>query len=105
MTYKYYPSTGVVENISKEKTYILGEYESKLLAVMLSQPGHYFSKEQLIKKAWAKRCVSSGSLTKAIHTLRYVFQDKQPWKIIMTVPGYGFYIDMESASHVHIANE
>lgn len=74
----------------------LGRYEYKLLEILIERNGILTTSEELIDNVWEKKYVASGSLTKAICTLRSVLKDTPPYKIIINIPRKGYYISSSS---------
>lgn len=72
----------------------LGEYQLKLISVLLEHAGEVLSREQLTHWVWQHRVIGNNSLPNAIHTLRVALGDKnKQQRIIQTIPKMGYLID------------
>lgn len=80
----------------------LGEYEMKLLHELINNHGVIISTETLIMSVWGHKFVSRGSLTKAICTLRYILQDRPPYKMILNKPRKGYCLPSSVLSHFQV---
>jgi cholera toxin transcriptional activator len=68
----------------------LGGAESRLLSLLLSDPGATKSRSEIEKYVWGDRVVASGSLNQAIFTLRNILSDSRDHEILMTIPRRGY---------------
>jgi DNA-binding winged helix-turn-helix (wHTH) protein len=72
----------------------LGEYQLKLLSVLLEHVGHVLSHDQLTQLVWKRRVIGHNSLPNAIHRLRAALDDKnKQQRIIQTIPKMGYLLD------------
>ncbi len=72
----------------------LGEYQLKLLSVLLEHVGHVLSHDQLTHLVWKRRVIGHNSLPNAIHRLRAALDDKnKQQRIIQTIPKMGYLLD------------
>lgn len=86
----------------------LGRAESRLLDLMLAEPGEIKSREQIIEHTWNDRVVASGSLNQVVFSLRNLLNDSRDHEILMTIPrrGYRFnpaYVSAGTTPQVHPA--
>jgi cholera toxin transcriptional activator len=68
----------------------LGRAESRLLDLLLMEPGQTKSREEIIDYTWNDRVVASGSLNQAVFSLRNILNDNRDHEILMTVPRRGY---------------
>ncbi|MGY4820271.1 winged helix-turn-helix domain-containing protein [Pseudomonas chlororaphis subsp. piscium] len=68
----------------------IGRAESRLLGLLLMEPGQTKSREEIIDYAWNDRVVASGSLNQAVFSLRNILNDSRDHEILMTVPRRGY---------------
>ena len=68
----------------------LGRAESRLLDLMLAEPGVIKSREQIIEHTWNDRVVASGSLNQVVFSLRNLLNDSRDHEILMTIPRRGY---------------
>ncbi|HDL6961290.1 TPA: transcriptional regulator [Yersinia enterocolitica] len=72
----------------------LGEYQLKLITVLLEHAGEVLSREKLTHFVWPNRVIGDNSLPNAIHTLRVALGDRnKQQRIIQTIPKMGYLID------------
>ncbi|WP_072551049.1 MULTISPECIES: winged helix-turn-helix domain-containing protein [Candidatus Fukatsuia] len=72
----------------------LGEYQLKLLDMLLQHAGEILSRDQLTHLVWEKRVIDNNSLPNAIHTLRVALgDDKKQQRVIQTIPKKGYLLD------------
>ncbi|WP_433741080.1 winged helix-turn-helix domain-containing protein [Pseudomonas putida] len=72
------------------QTSTLGRAESRLLDLLLTEPGQTKSREEITDYAWNDRVVASGSLNQAVFSLRNILNDSRDHEILMTVPRRGY---------------
>lgn len=74
--------------------------ESRLLQLLLIEPGAIRSRNEIMEFAWEKRVVTAGSLNQAIFTLRNLINDGRDHELLQTVPrrGYRFNVGYVDAS-------
>ncbi|SDY58030.1 transcriptional regulator [Pseudomonas sp. NFIX28] len=68
----------------------IGRAESRLLNLLLMEPGQTKSREEIIDYTWNDRVVASGSLNQAVFSLRNILNDSRDHEILMTVPRRGY---------------
>jgi cholera toxin transcriptional activator len=68
----------------------IGRAESRLLELLLMEPGKTKSREEIIDYTWNDRVVASGSLNQAVFSLRNILNDSRDHEILMTVPRRGY---------------
>ncbi|OLF52945.1 transcriptional regulator [Pseudomonas chlororaphis] len=68
----------------------IGRAESRLLELLIREPGQTKSREQIIEYTWNDRVVASGSLNQAVFSLRNLLNDSRDHEIVMTVPRRGY---------------
>lgn len=78
----------------------LARAESRILELLLMDPGAICSREAILEFAWDDRVVSAGSLNQSIFMLRNILGDGKDHEIVITVPrrGYRFNSDFLVAS-------
>lgn len=74
----------------------LGEYQLKLLDVLMQDAGKIFTREELTNLVWERRVIGNNSLPNAIHALRTALEDDgKQQRIIKTVPKKGYLLEPE----------
>jgi DNA-binding winged helix-turn-helix (wHTH) protein len=74
----------------------LGEYQLKLLDILMQDAGRIFTREELTNLVWERRVIGNNSLPNAIHALRTALEDDgKQQKIIKTVPKKGYLLEPE----------
>lgn len=74
----------------------LGPTEYRLLRVLLERPGHVFSREQLLDRAWGRDIyLESRTVDVHIRRLRQALNKGGAPDIIRTVRGFGYAIDTD----------
>jgi cholera toxin transcriptional activator len=68
----------------------IGRAESRLLDLLLMEPGQTKSRDEIIDYTWNDRVVASGSLNQAVFSLRNLLNDSRDHEILMTVPRRGY---------------
>ena len=68
----------------------LGRAESRLLDLLLMEPGITKSRDEIIDYTWNDRVVASGSLNQTVFSLRNILNDSRDHEILMTVPRRGY---------------
>lgn len=66
--------------------------ETRILALLLDEPGRVRERGELVEHAWQKRPVTAGSLNQAILNLRKAFGRGDGEVVIQTVPQQGYRI-------------
>lgn len=78
------------------KTVHLGPTEFRLLRVLLERPGHVFSREQLLDRAWGRDIyLETRTVDVHIRRLRQALNPGGAADIIRTVRGFGYAIDAD----------
>jgi len=74
----------------------LGEYQLKLLEILLQNAGKIFTREELTTLVWERRVIGNNSLPNAIHALRVALEDDgKNQRIIKTIPRRGYLLEAE----------
>ena len=72
----------------------LGEYQLKLLEILIDNAGKVLTREELTELVWHKRVIGNNSLPNAIHALRLALEDSgKHQKIIKTIPKRGYLLE------------
>lgn len=81
----------------------LGEYQLKLLLILIDHAGQLLSREELNQLVWERRVVGNNSLPNAIHALRAALEDDgKQQRVIKTVPKKGYILDAEFCHFITI---
>ena len=89
------PTGSLIHLVNGEKKR-LGEYQIKLLEVLLENAGRIMSREELTALVWERRVIGSNSLPNAIHALRAALEDDgKLQRIIKTLPKKGYILEAE----------
>ncbi|MBY4838421.1 transcriptional regulator [Pantoea sp. DY-15] len=84
----------------------LGEYQLKLLVVLIQHAGQILSREELNQLVWERRVIGSNSLPNAIHALRIALEDDGKQQLIIkTVPKKGYILEAEFCHFQRRINE
>lgn len=87
-------SCGFITHQNSGEKKRLGEYQLKLLNVLLQHVGKILSRDELTNLVWKRRVIGNNSLPNAIHTLRVALgDDKKQQRIIQTIPKIGYLLD------------
>lgn len=79
-----------------DKSVHLGPTEFRLLRVLMERPGHVFSREQLLDRAWGRHIyLESRTVDVHIRRLRQALNCGSAPDIIRTVRGFGYAIDTD----------
>jgi DNA-binding winged helix-turn-helix (wHTH) protein len=74
----------------------LGEYQLKLLVVLVQHAGQILSREELNQLVWERRVIGNNSLPNAVHALRVALEDDgRQQRIIKTIPKKGYILEAE----------
>lgn len=74
----------------------LGEYQFKLLLVLVQHAGKILTRDELNTLVWERRVIGNNSLPNAIHALRLALEDDgKQQRIIKTVPRKGYILEAE----------
>uniref|UniRef100_UPI0028A201C7 winged helix-turn-helix domain-containing protein n=1 Tax=Scandinavium sp. TaxID=2830653 RepID=UPI0028A201C7 len=94
------PSGSILHLVTGERKR-LGEYQLKLLDVLMQDAGKIFTREELTNLVWDRRVIGNNSLPNAIHALRAALEDDgKKQKIIKTIPRKGYVLEPEYCSFV-----
>lgn len=78
----------------------LGEYQFRLLTVLVEHAGKVLSREDITNMVWVDRVIGSNSLPNAVHALRTALEDDgKTQRIIRTIPKRGYLL---SAEYCHV---
>ncbi len=87
-------TSGFITNQITQEQKRLGEYQLKLITVLLEHAGEVLSREKLTHFVWPNRIIGDNSLPNAIHTLRVALGDRnKQQRIIQTIPKMGYLLD------------
>ncbi|AIN17040.1 hypothetical protein CH54_3208 [Yersinia rochesterensis] len=87
-------SSGFISHQETGEQKRLGEYQVKLLSVLLQHSGQILSRDELTNLVWKRRVIGNNSLPNAVHTLRVALgDDKKQQRIIQTIPKIGYLLD------------
>ena len=87
------PSGSLISLVTGERKR-LGEYQLKLLGVLLENAGKILTREELTTLVWERRVIGNNSLPNAIHALRSALEDDgKKQKIIKTIPKKGYLLE------------
>lgn len=99
------PSASLIHQESGEQRR-LGEYQLKLLVVLIQHAGQILSREELNQLVWERRVIGNNSLPNAIHALRVALEDDgKQQRIIKTVPKKGYILEAEFCQFRRSADE
>jgi len=94
------PSGSILHLVTGERKR-LGEYQLKLLHILMQEAGRIFTREELTNLVWERRVIGNNSLPNAIHALRAALEDDgKNQKIIRTIPRKGYSLEAEYCSFV-----
>lgn len=74
----------------ESRSFTLAYAETRLLQLLLVQPGAIRSRNEIMDFAWEGRVVTAGSLNQAIFTLRNLINDGRDHELLQTVPRRGY---------------
>lgn len=87
-------TSGFVTHRETQEKKRLGEYQLKLLTVLLEHVGEILSRDEITNLVWHRRVIGNNSLPNAIHTLRVALGDEnKQQRIIQTIPKLGYLLD------------
>ncbi|CNH44707.1 winged helix-turn-helix domain-containing protein [Yersinia pekkanenii] len=87
-------TSGFITHRDMQETKRLGEYQLKLITVLLEHVGEILSRDELTNLVWKRRVIGNNSLPNAIHTLRVALGDENKQQsIIQTIPKMGYLLD------------
>lgn len=88
--------TGTLTHQTSKETRRLGEFQHKLLLILMENAGEICTREMLIHKVWENRVIGPNSLSNAIHALRLALgDDGKSQQIIRTIPKIGYLLSLE----------
>ncbi|UIA88851.1 transcriptional regulator [Erwinia tracheiphila] len=74
----------------------LGEYQFKLLLVLVEHAGQILTRGELNTLVWERRVIGNNSLPNAVHALRWALEDDgKQQRIIKTIPKKGYILEAE----------
>ena len=86
--------SGFITHRETQEQKRLGEYQLKLISVLLEHVGEILSRDELTNLVWKRRVIGNNSLPNAIHTLRVALGDEnKQQRIIQTIPKMGYLLD------------
>ena len=89
-------SSGSILHLTTGERKRLGEYQLKLLDILVQDTGKIFTREALTNLVWENRVIGNNSLPNAIHALRAALEDDgKMQRIIKTIPRKGYLIEAE----------
>lgn len=89
------PSGSILHIVTGERRR-LGEYQIKLLNVLMQEAGRILTRDELTQLVWERRVIGNNSLPNAIHALRAALEDDgKRQKIIKTIPRKGYLLEPE----------
>ena len=89
------PSGSILHLVTGERKR-LGEYQIKLLSVLMQEAGRILTRDELTQMVWERRVIGNNSLPNAIHALRAALEDDgKQQKIIKTIPRKGYLLEPE----------
>lgn len=87
------PSGSIISLVTGERKR-LGEYQLKLLDVLVTNAGKILTREELTNLVWERRVIGNNSLPNAIHALRTALEDDgKTQRIIKTIPKKGYLLE------------
>ncbi|MCK7429609.1 winged helix-turn-helix domain-containing protein [Enterobacter chengduensis] len=87
------PSGSIISLVSGERKR-LGEYQLKLLDILVTNAGKILTREELTNLVWERRVIGNNSLPNAIHALRTALEDDgKTQRIIKTIPKKGYLLE------------
>lgn len=89
-------ASGAIIHLTTGERKRLGEYQLKLLDILVQDAGRIFSREELTHLVWERRVIGNNSLPNAIHALRTALEDDgKTQRIIKTIPRKGYLLEAE----------
>lgn len=86
--------SGFITHRETQELKRLGEYQLKLITVLLEHVGEILSRDELTTLVWKRRIIGNNSLPNAIHTLRVALGDEnKQQRMIQTIPKMGYLLD------------
>lgn len=89
-------ASGSILHLTTGERKRLGEYQLKLLDILVQDAGKIFTREELTNLVWERRVIGNNSLPNAIHALRTALEDDgKNQRIIKTIPRKGYLLEAE----------
>ena len=89
-------TSGSILHLTTGERKRLGEYQLKLLDILVQGAGKIFTREELTNLVWERRVIGNNSLPNAIHALRTALEDDgKNQRIIKTIPRKGYLLEAE----------
>ena len=89
-------ASGSILHLTTGERKRLGEYQLKLLDILVQDAGKIFTREELTNLVWERRVIGNNSLPNAIHALRTALEDDgKKQRIIKTIPRKGYLLEAE----------
>lgn len=89
-------ASGSILHLTTGERKRLGEYQLKLLDILVQDAGKIFTREELTNLVWERRVIGNNSLPNAIHALRTALEDDgKMQRIIKTIPRKGYLLEAE----------
>ncbi|HGF0768934.1 TPA: transcriptional regulator [Kluyvera georgiana] len=89
-------TSGSILHLTTGERKRLGEYQLKLLDILVQNAGKIFTREELTNLVWERRVIGNNSLPNAIHALRTALEDDgKNQRIIKTIPRKGYLLEAE----------
>ncbi|MDA8488740.1 MULTISPECIES: winged helix-turn-helix domain-containing protein [Gammaproteobacteria] len=89
-------TSGSILHLTTGERKRLGEYQLKLLDILVQDAGKIFTREELTNLVWERRVIGNNSLPNAIHALRTALEDDgKNQRIIKTIPRKGYLLEAE----------
>lgn len=89
-------ASGSILHLATGERKRLGEYQLKLLDILVQNAGKIFTREELTNLVWERRVIGNNSLPNAIHALRTALEDDgKMQRIIKTIPRKGYLLEAE----------
>ncbi|MGE6981795.1 winged helix-turn-helix domain-containing protein [Kluyvera intermedia] len=89
-------ASGSILHLATGERKRLGEYQLKLLDILIKNAGKIFTREELTNLVWERRVIGNNSLPNAIHALRTALEDDgKMQRIIKTIPRKGYLLEAE----------
>lgn len=89
-------ASGSILHLTTGERKRLGEYQLKLLDILVQDAGKIFTREELTNLVWERRVIGNNSLPNAIHALRTALEDDgKTQRIIKTIPRKGYLLEAE----------
>lgn len=89
-------ASGSILHLTTGERKRLGEYQLKLLDILVRDAGKIFTREELTNLVWERRVIGNNSLPNAIHALRTALEDDgKNQRIIKTIPRKGYLLEAD----------